>query len=170
MKKGLINIILIILAITNVALSAIIVFAIVPAMNSTSDLVAKVAEAIDLEKTDEENRSDALNFENIDTFTFTDKILVSLKTGDDGKSRYASFGLTLTLDKRDKSYEKYISQLTAKEELMKSEITKVVSRYTKYEVENNQEAIADEIVKTLRKLFNDTTFIYSAGFSEFVTQ
>ena len=170
MKKGLINIILIILALTNVALSAIIVFAIVPTMNDASALIGKVAESIELEKADEENRSDGLSIDNIDTFTFTDKILVSLKSGEDGKSRYASFGLTLTLDKRDKSYEKYVAQHKANEELMKSEITKVVSRYTKYEVENNQEAIADEIVKTLRKMFNDTTFIYSAGFSGFVTQ
>ena len=151
-------------------LSAIIVFAVVPAMNSTSALVEKVAEAIELEKADEDNRSDGLNIDNIDTFTFTDNLLVSLKTGEDGKSHYARFGLTLTLDKSDKSYEKYIEKLKTSEELMKSEITKVVSKYTKYEVENNQEAIADEIVKTLRKLFNDTTFIYSAGFSGFVTQ
>ena len=170
MKKGLINIILIILALTNVALSAIIVFAVVPAMNSTTSLVEKVAEAIELSKKDEDNRSDGLNIENIDTFTFTDKILVSLKTSDDGKSHYASFGLTLTLDKSDKSYDKYINDLAIREDLMKSEISKVVSNYTKYEVENNQAAIAEEIVKALRKLFNDTTFIYSAGFSGFVTQ
>ena len=50
MKKGLINIILLVLAITNVILTAIMVFAIVPAMNSTNNLVSKVASAIDLEK------------------------------------------------------------------------------------------------------------------------
>ena len=43
MKKGLINIIIVILSVTNIILSAIIVFAVVPAMNSTSDLVNKVA-------------------------------------------------------------------------------------------------------------------------------
>lgn len=56
------------------------------------------------------------------------------------------------------------------EELMKSKINTVVSKYTKYEVENNQQAILDEIVTELRALFNNTTFIYSAGWSEFVTQ
>lgn len=53
---------------------------------------------------------------------------------------------------------------------MKSKINTVVSKYTKYEVENNQQAILDEIVTELRALFNNTTFIYSAGWSEFVTQ
>lgn len=170
MKKGLINIILVVLALTNIVLSAIIVFAVVPAMNSTTDLVSKVADAIDLEKEGQDQLSDGLSIDNINTFTFTDKLLVSLKDSGDGKSRYASFKLTLTLNKEDEAYSKYIDKLTSNEELMKSEVNKIVSKYTKYEVENNQEAISEEIVLSLRKLFNDTTFIYSAGFSDFVTQ
>lgn len=170
MKKGLINIILVVLALTNIVLSAIIVFAVVPAMNSTTDLVSKVADAIDLEKEGQNQLADGLSIDSISTFTFTDNILVSLKAGDDAKSHYASFKLTLTLNKDDESYSKYISKLKDNEELMKSEVNKIVSKYTKYEVENNQEAILEEIVGSLRKLFNDTTFIYSAGFSDLVTQ
>ncbi len=170
MKKGLINIILVVLALTNIVLSAIIVFAVVPAMNSTTDLVSKVADAIDLEKEGQNQLADGLSIDSISTFTFTDNILVSLKAGDDAKSHYASFKLTLTLNKDDESYSKYISKLKDNEELMKSEVNKIVSKYKKYEVENNQEAILEEIVGSLRKLFNDTTFIYSAGFSDLVTQ
>lgn len=170
MKKGLINIILVVLALTNIVLSAIIVFAVVPAMNSTTDLVSKVANAIDLEKEGQNQLADGLSIDSISTFTFTDNLLVSLKAGDDAKSHYASFKLTLTLNKDDESYSKYISKLKDNEELMKSEVNKIVSKYTKYEVENNQEAILEEIVGSLRKLFNDTTFIYSAGFSNLVTQ
>jgi flagellar basal body-associated protein FliL len=170
MKKGLINIILVVLALTNIVLSAIIVFAVVPAMNSTTDLVSKVANAIDLEKEGQNQLADGLSIDSISTFTFTDNLLVSLKAGDDAKSHYASFKLTLTLNKDDESYSKYISKLKDNEELMKSEVNKIVSKYTKYEVENNQEAILEEIVGSLRKLFNDTTFIYSAGFNNLVTQ
>jgi flagellar basal body-associated protein FliL len=170
MKKGLINIILVVLALTNIVLSAIIVFAVVPAMNSTTDLVSKVADAIDLEKEGQNQLADGLSIDSISTFTFTDNLLVSLKAGDDAKSHYASFKLTLTLNKDDESYSKYISKLKDNEELMKSEVNKIVSKYTKYEVENNQEAILEEIVGSLRKLFNDTTFIYSAGFNNLVTQ
>lgn len=170
MKKGLINIILVVLALTNIVLSAIIVFAVVPAMNSTTDLVSKVANAIDLEKEGQNQLADGLSIDSISTFTFTDNLLVSLKAGDDAKSHYASFKLTLTLNKDDESYSKYISKLKDNEELMKSEVNKIVSKYTKYEVENNQEAILEEIVGSLRKLFNDSTFIYSAGFSNLVTQ
>lgn len=170
MKKGLINIIILVLAITNIVLSAIIVFAVVPAMNSTTDLVKKVAEAIDLEKEGKDQATDGLSIDDIDTFTFTDKLLVSLKPDGDGKSHYASFKLTLTLNNKDESYGKYKDTLIDKEELMKAQINKIMSQYTKYEVESNQEAIAEEIVQSLRILFNDSSFIYSAGFSVFVTQ
>lgn len=169
MKKGLINIIIVILSLTNIILSAIIVFAVVPAMNSTSDLVNKVAEAINLEKEGNNDVSE-LTIEDIDTFTFTDSLLVSLKAGEDGKAHYASFKLTLTLNKSDEAYGKYVETLKTSEELMKSKINAIVSKYTKFEVENNQQAILDEIVKELRALFNNTTFIYNAGWSEFVTQ
>lgn len=170
MKKGLINIIILILLITNIVLSAIIVFAVVPAMNGTTNLVKKVAEAIDLEKEGKEDSRGNLTIDDIDTFAFSDKILVNLKTGEDGKSHYASFNLTITLNKSDESYEKYAETLKNSEDLMKSKIDNIVSKYTKYEVENNKQAILDEIVAELRTLFNDTTFIYSAGFSDFVTQ
>lgn len=170
MKKGLVNIIILVLALTNIVLSAIIVFAIVPAMNNTNDLVKKVAEAIDLEKEGKDQASNTLSIDDIDTFTFTDSLLISLKQGEDGKSHYVSFKLTLTLNKKDEAYGEYVEKLAANEALMKSEINKVVSRYTKYEVENNQEVILEQIVKNLRLLFDDTTFIYSAGFSDFVTQ
>ncbi|NLL92993.1 MAG: hypothetical protein GX225_02445 [Clostridiales bacterium] len=170
MKKGLINIVLLVLAVANLILSAIIVFAVVPAMNSHTELVSKVASAIDLEKGGHDQISDGLSIDSIATFTFTDKILVSLKDSGDGKSHYASFKLTLTMNKKDDDYSKYKDTLANNEELMKSEINKVISQYTKYEVENNQEAIAEEIVLKLRKLFNDTEFIYSAGFSDLVTQ
>lgn len=169
MKKGLINIIIVILSVTNIVLSAIIVFAVVPAMNSTSELVDKVAEAINLEK-EGNNAANDLTIDDIDTFTFTDNMLVSLKAGEDGKTHYASFKLTLTLNKGDEAYKKYAETLSESEELMKSKINTIVSKYTKYEVENNQQAILEEIVKELRALFNNTTFIYSAGWSEFVTQ
>lgn len=170
MKKGLINIILLVLLLANLVLTGILVFAVVPAMNSNQELIAKVAGAIDLEKEGKNQYGEGLSIDDIDTFTFTDKILVGLKQGQDGGSHYVSFKLTLTLDKNHEDYGTYIDKLAENEALMKSEINKVVSKYTKYEVENNQDAVLNEVVKSLRKLFNESKFIYSAGFSDFVTQ
>ena len=53
MKKNILTIIIMASCLLNLILTAVIVFAVVPTMNKTSQLVDKVATAIDLE-TDEE--------------------------------------------------------------------------------------------------------------------
>ena len=57
MKKNILTIIIMASCLLNLILTAVIVFAVVPTMNKTSQLVDKVATAIDLE-TDEEASGD----------------------------------------------------------------------------------------------------------------
>ena len=78
MKKGLINIILLVLAVTNIVLTAIMVFAVVPAMNSANDLVSKVAAAINLEKEGQDQYTDTISIDNLVVYNFTDKVTVAL--------------------------------------------------------------------------------------------
>ena len=84
MKKGLINLILLVLMVTNVALTAILVFAVVPAMNSTTELVGKVAQAIDLEKELKDQKNETISIDKTDTYTFSEKMPILLKTSDNG--------------------------------------------------------------------------------------
>lgn len=168
MKKGLINIILLVLAITNIALTAIVVFAIVPAMNDTSQLVGKVAKAIDLEKEGQNQYTDGISIDDLELYNFTDKITVALKSTD--KVHYAQFNMTLSLNKKDESYSTYKKKLETNESLMISDISNVVSQYTTKELQNNQEAILEEITETLRARYNNTTFIYSSSFVNIVFQ
>lgn len=170
MKKGLLNIILLVLALTNIVLSAIIVFAVVPAMNSTADLVTKVASAIDLEKEGMDQTSDTISIDDIEIYDFSSKITVVLKDSTTTKTKYAQFGVTLTLDTTDSDYSKYSSGLAEKETLMKSTINSVVSKYTTSELQNNQQAILEEITLALRELYNNSTFIYETSFSEIIFQ
>lgn len=170
MKKGLINLILLVLMVTNVALTAILVFAVVPAMNSTTDLVAKVAQAIDLEKELQDQKNDTISIDKTDTFTFSDKMAILLKQSDNGTKSYAQVQVTLTLNTEDESYSKYKDKLAENENLMMVEIDKVLSSYTAEQLSDPavKEQAALEIRAALRKMFNETKFIYSVGFSSFV--
>lgn len=170
MKKGIINIILLVLVLTNVILSAIIVFAVVPALNSANDLVGKVAEAIDLEKECNDQYSDTISIDSVVVYNFEEKVTVALKGNSDNDVHYAQFGVTLSLNKDDESYEKYKDKLSANENLMKSTITNVMRQYTTTEIQNNQEAILEEITMELRELYNNTTFIYETAFVNIVFQ
>lgn len=170
MKKGLLNLILLVLVITNVALTAILVFAVVPAMNATADLVSKVAEAIDLEKEVKDQASDTISIDKTATFTFTDKMSILLKASENGDQNYAQFSITLTLNKDDEAYSKYKDKLSENEQLMRTEINRVLATYSADDLKDDtgKAKAATDIRDALRKLFNETEFIYSVGFSDFV--
>lgn len=168
MKKGLLNLILLVLVITNVALTAILVFAIVPAMNATSDLVNKVAEAIDLEKELKDQQSDILSISQTQLFTFSEKMSILLKPSADGSQNYAQFQVVLKLDKEDENFSEYESKLSTYESYMRAEVNDVLARYTAEELSASKTQALIEIRDALRKFFDETEFIHEVGFSDFV--
>ena len=170
MKKGLINLILLVLMITNVALTAILVFAVVPAMNSTTDLVNKVAQAIDLEKELKDQKNETISIDKTDTYTFSEKMPILLKTSDNGEQNFAQVQVTLTLNKDDEAYSKYKDKLSENENLMMIEVNRVLSGYTAEQLSDPEikEQATLAIRDALRDMFNETEFIYSVGFSSFV--
>lgn len=170
MKKGLINIILLVLTITNIILTAIVVFAIVPAMNDTSDLVSKVASAIDLEKEGNSQLTDGISIDNLVVHNFAEKVTVALKGSENNAVHYAQFGVTLSLDKTAEGYDDYKGKLTTNEPIMTKEIQNIVSKYTISEIQNNQTAILQEITLKLREMYNNTKFIYETSFVGIVFQ
>lgn len=170
MKKGFLNIIQLVLIITNVILTAIIVFAVVPAMNSTNDLVAKVSKAIDLEKEGTTQYTDSISIDDLVTYNFAEKVTVSLAGSKDNDVHYTQFGVTLSLNKKAEGYDTYKDKLSENEQLMSAKILKIVSKYTTSEVQNNQKAILQEITLALREMYNNTDFIYETSFVNIVFQ
>ena len=82
MKKNILTIIIMASCLLNLILTAVIVFAVVPTMNKTSQLVDKVATAIDLE-TDEEASGD-YSIDNLEPYSiaFENKQTINLKPKD----------------------------------------------------------------------------------------
>jgi flagellar basal body-associated protein FliL len=170
MKKGLLNLLLLVLMITNVALTAVLVFAIVPAMNSTTDLVGKVAKAIDLEKELKDQKNETISIDKTATYTFSEKMPILLKTSDNGDQNFAQIQVTLTLNTEDEGYDKYKDKLSENENLMMIEVNRILGGYTAEQLSDldTKERATNEIRDALRDLFNETEFIYSVGFSSFV--
>ena len=172
MKKGLFNAIVLVLLLTNLVLTFIIGFFVVPSMMATKDLVTKVSSAIDLEKEGKSQHTEdgKISIDDTDLFTFANKFTVELNPGSDGKSHIAVFSLTLTLDKKDEDYDKYVEKLTEYEELMRTKVSNIVGKYDMTEVVNQKEAILEELKEALREMYNNSTFIYGVGFGDFMTQ
>jgi len=167
MKKGLINIIILILLITNIVLTAIMVFSIVPAMNASNKLITKVAEAIDLQQ-DASKEQGNLSIEDMDNFVMEQKITANLRTGADNKSHYVVVKVILTLDKSDDGYAKYRPKIESYEELITSKVIDIISGYTNDNITDYKQDILKEICLELREFFNNSKFIHSVSFSEFI--
>ncbi len=170
MKKGLLNLILLVLMITNVALTALLVFKILPAMNATSEFVGKVAQSIDLEKELKDQKNETISIDKTATYTFSEKMTILLKASDNGDKNFAQIQVTLTLNKEDEAYSKYKGELAKNENLMMIEVNRVLGSYTAEQLSDPtiKDKAAIEIRDAFRKLFNETEFIYSVGFSSFV--
>ncbi len=169
MKKGMLNIVIFVLIFTNVILTAILVFAIVPAMSSTNDLVSKVALAIDIQKEKEKIDTGTIPINQTEIYNFSEKLTIPLKKGTNTQSNYAVVNVSLSLNTKDPDYTKYKSKLSTNESLMKSEVNTVIMQYTIDEFNSSQDAVLSEILARLRELFDDTTFIYKVSFSSVVT-
>ena len=88
----------------------------------------------------------------------------------DGSQNYAQFKVVLTLNKNDEDFDEYEGQLATYEDLMRERVNTVMAGYTAEQLSTTggkNEALI-EIRDSLRKLFDETEFIYSAGFSDFV--
>jgi len=166
MKKGLINIILIVLTLTNVILTAIVVFSVVPAMKQVSSLVGKVASAIDLQK-DVAEDSGNVSVSDLTNYTLEDKITVNLAAGKDSKTHYAQVQITLVLNTKSDDYSTYKSQIASKEENIKAIVIDLLSTYTVDNVVEEKSNIEDELLTLLQAYFDNTTFIYDVQFSGF---
>ena len=79
MKKSLLNIIILVLVITNTILTAITVFVVVPSMQDSNAVIKKVAQAINLELKEDETDLSDLPLEDCITYDLDKKLTISLK-------------------------------------------------------------------------------------------
>lgn len=136
MKKNILTIIIMAACLLNLILTIVIVFAVVPTMNKTSQLVDKVATAIDLE-TDEE-ASGEYSIDNLEPYsiTFENKQTINLKpdAGDNASHFAVLEGVTISFNKEAEDYKKVSESVKTKDVY----ITEIV-----------KETIADQSMKTL---------------------
>ncbi|MBO5474191.1 MAG: flagellar basal body-associated FliL family protein [Lachnospiraceae bacterium] len=175
MKKNMISIIILALLIVNIVLTAIMMFSVTSASRKTAALVDNIAAALDLElaANGEEEEEEQVSMEDTETYPISEPMTILLKSdeGADGESKdhYFIVSVTLSINTKDKGYKTYGSDLSAQENLIKSEISDTCAQYTLEEVKNNQDQIRDEILERLQTMF-DSKFIYNVSFSDTMFQ
>lgn len=176
MKKGMSNIVVLVLVLVNLILTVVLVFTFVPSINRTNNLVNKICEIIDLNVGDNNNvNGDEITLADLDSRAVRfgagedapTEITVTLTTGDDGKPHHMKLGVILNLNKKHKDYAENSKLIDSAMSNIGSTIVSVVSDYTYAEI--NREKMEDDILQALRTLFN-SDFIYSVEFSQWQAQ
>ncbi|MDD7349053.1 MAG: hypothetical protein PUG66_04290 [Clostridiales bacterium] len=136
MKKNILTIVIMAASLLNLVLTIVIVFAVVPTMNKTSQLVDKVATAIDLETKEEEAGEYSIESLEPYSITFENKQTINLKPDEgDKESHFAILeGVTISFNTEAEDYKEVSESVKAKDVYI-SEIVK--------------ETIADQSMKTL---------------------
>ena len=171
MKKSLINILILALVVTNVILSAVLVFTIVPTMKKTDNLITKIVSAIDLELEHPIPGSEetTISIDKIEVYDIEKQLLINLKKGEDGLEHYVVLYATLSLDASHKDYETYYEMLPTKESLITSEIISIVSGYTIDEARDNMTDMKSEILLAVQTLYK-SEFIIDVSFRDITFQ
>lgn len=171
MKKSLINILILALVVTNVVLTAVLVFTIVPTMKKTDNLITKIVSAIDLELEYplSGSKETTVSIDKIEVYDIEKQLLINLEKGDDGLEHYVVLYATLSLDTSHEDYRNYYESLSTKESLITSEIISIVSGYTIDEARGNMADLKAEILLAVQSLYQ-SEFIIDVSFRDITFQ
>ncbi len=169
MKKSLISVITLALCLVNLVLTAVLAIAVIPSANQANELITKVAAAIDLELAsgDTVSANSDYSIDQIEVYDIADSMTINLKKGADGTQHYAVVTVTLSINTASEDYETYgtATALDGKVSLIKTTINDVVSSYTLEEIQENQQAVLDDVLEQLQTMYGGSDFLISVGFS-----
>ncbi len=170
MKKNLMSVLIFALVFVNLIFSAVITFAVVPAIKNANDLIFDIAAAIDLNLNDGKDR---VPLQDITYYKVSagEKMPISLKPGEDGKNYQCIVSVYIGMNSKHEDYKTYGENIADRDSMIKDRIRDIISSYTREEVENTstQVEIKEEILEKLRSEFN-SYFIIEVGFDFILCQ
>ena len=171
MKKNLLNIILIVLVLTNTVLTGILVFVILKPMQDTGRLVDKICKVLDLELEADKNNIDIsdIPIEELEYFNLEEKLTVPLKISSDGVQHYAQIYPSIALYTKHDDYSKYNENLVNQKAVITQHIQDIIQQYTYSEMLSNPEIIRREATEDLQELY-DSEFIVEVIFNKTTLQ
>lgn len=172
MKKNMLTVIVIALCLINVVLTAVIVFAVVPAMNQTNALIKQVAAVIDLELESPDASGGEANVAVADSepYLIEQEFTINLATGEDGKSHFAVMdSVTLYENKKHEDYKALSTTVEANKGFIIETINNVISQYTFENATESKEEMKAEILEQIHDRFG-SGFIYDLSFGNLMFQ
>ena len=165
MKKNIFTVIITAIVLVNLVLTSVLMFVLVPSVKKTDKLVKQVAKVIQLEietqdGVEDENKVSVLDSEVI---SITSPLTINLKSSGSSKTYAILDGVSIYLNKKDKSYKKLQPTVEENKSIILEIVTNVFSKYSVDEAQNNRDALKTEILNSIQSYF-DSEFIYNVSF------
>ena len=161
MKRNMLAIVILAATLVNIALTALMLFTVIPKAQRTDELIRKICTIIDLELEDP-NAADYIEipFEDRENYNLVNKITVNLtKAEGSNKSAYAQVEVTLMLNKKADSYDKIQPLLANYESVIRNIVSEEVSKYTTDTLDANKDEIQKMIQTRLSTEFGNTELL-----------
>lgn len=162
MKRNILTIIILAMALINIVMSAVLIFVIVPTSNKTNKLVSKVAQLIDLELESPENAMDQISVSDIETYEFEEKMTLNLAKSDE-EDHYAMMYLSLSMNMKHEDYTELQPYVSQYENEIKEIVGDEFSKYTIDNVMENKNKIKEQVLIRIQELFR-SDFIINVSF------
>lgn len=171
MKKNMLTIIVIALSAINLVLSAVLVFAVVPASNKTSQLVSQVASIINLElDSGSSEMVENVDPANVENYKIDSKLTFNLMRSADGTDHYAALdSISLSINKASKDYSKLNGTIEANQSFVTDIVTSVISSYNYDDAISSKEEMKAEILKKIQEHFK-SNFIFNVSLNNLCFQ
>lgn len=175
MKKNLISIIILALLIVNIILTAVMMLSVTGAARRTSNFIDSAAKALNLELTaqTESGEREVVAIENTATYSISESMTIPLRDSVDEEgnrsSHFCMASISFYINMKNDGYKKYTEDLSPQEERIKDMINTVFAQYTLEEAKGNEEALKEEILEGVQKIY-DSDFIFDVGFGSILYQ
>ncbi len=169
MKKNLLSVLVLALVLVNVILSAVMMFSVLSTNKKTAALVNSVTSILNLEldKPGTEEQQE-VPMSDLAFWNLEGKMTIPLanEEGDEKPHYLVLEGIAISMNTKEKGYKTYGEDVAAGSyaSVIKDAISSVVSGHTIEECSNNFEEIRDEILESVKALF-DKDFIYGVVIS-----
>ena len=159
MKKNILTIIVIALCFVNVALTATVIFTVVPAVSKSNALITQVASIIDLELESPLPKSDVAITDMEAVALENSELTINLKSVEgELKDPYAVIDqVTVYLNKKGDDYKTLSEGIAGYGATITEVVSATFSEYTKDEVQNNRDLVKQEVLENLHIKFGSTT-------------
>jgi len=158
MKRNMLAVLILVVSLANLVMTGLMIFVVLPGSKSYTELVNKVATAIELEE--KESNADEISVDEKEQYVY-DKADFTINLKKEGKkdSYVVINQVSLTLNTSDKDYEKTKKLLDANEVKVHDMITTIYEAHTKTEVTTQKKEIKEEVLQKLKEEFESDAII-----------